>query len=627
LQTCERAGIACCVNKHVLNSRRSRGLLGKEIDIVFQQIMKNPGSDHTTPTQPSHLWRRNGVLASIVSCMIAAAACTGGDAVTEIVEIVPPANEVSAPAPAPKAEAPGVLVSPELFDLAAKWSSESLSTRGAGPALDLVSYVKAHAPGLLGEAAAAVTAPAGAAGGISPLYAGCTCAVWATFMVQTGYNSGGGWHTSNTGPAHDGHIYQSQSGHKTEITSNQTSYSTQFRTRMNCSTPTGAACAAGCTAKLYADVQYGSRAYAEAHTWTIWDKAGTTQVVDGVTLNLRTPFGGAGQRLFEKEIAATQAANSTAFDVNQFVSFVKSSLGIYAAVQTNTYNLIPDLLGKAIKSLVGIIHRTGGSNGSISEVMNVSYETYFDQLTPIAMSYSSTDNLYYGLDLTSLVRMKVRGWGYHSETGDLKSSYSMAVYMDNFVCDGSVTTPPQRAGFWRYDGYSEAPLSVSSLQSRVNSFFNLALGINVNTSANQGTIYQGVCGNNVCDTYETPQTCAVDCGYCGNGVCRSVFENANNCVQDCGYCGDNYCYGSETPSSCVSDCGWCGDNQCAGSESVYNCPSDCASCGDGVCSSGESGWCTTDCGGCNQPYATGQGAGDGSNLLPSPLPCEEPWEP
>ena len=377
--------------------------------------------------------------------------------------------------------------------------------------------------------------------------------------------SGGGWHANHTGPAHDAHIYQAQSGHSNEISVNQATRGTRFKTRMNCQTPAGTACAAGCTAKLYADVRYATRAFAEAHTWTIWNKAGTAQVVDGVTLKLRTPFGGPGETLFEKEVGASWAAKSTQFDVNQFVSLVRSGLGIYASIQSSNANpaIIGDLAADAIRALVGLVHREG-SDGSTDQSLSVRYSTYFDYLTPITMSYSSTDQLFYGLDLTSLIKMRVRGYGYHSETGDLKSGYSIAVYMDNFVCDGSVTTPPQRTAFWRWDGYPNAPLPASTLQQQISNFFSVGIGVSVWPSANQGTVTQGVCGNSVCDTYETPATCSSDCGYCGNGICRSQFENAGNCVQDCGYCGDGTCYGSETNESCVNDCSVCGDGTCSG---------------------------------------------------------------
>jgi hypothetical protein len=554
--------------------------------------------------------------------MLAFAACAGdgGDAGREEAEVAAPASQ----ALSSKAGAPGVLVSPELFDVAAQWSAAAPSGARAGAEVDLVRYVREHAPELAEEAAVAAKATAPAKGGDSAVAGGCTCAVWATFNVSNSSTSGDDWYANHAGAAHQTHIYQYNKGGTSEKTVNQPASSANFRTRMNCMTPEGSACAAGCTAKLYADVQYGSRAFAEAHTWTIWNKAGTTQVVDGVTLNLRTPFGGMGQNLFEKEISASKAARSTTFDVDQLANFVKSSLGITAAIKKNDPDLIGELFGKAVKSLVGIIHGEG-SDGWVDEQMNVSYESYFDQLTPITMSYSSADNLYYGLDLTSLIKMKVRGYGYHSETGELKSSYSMATYVDNFVCDPGVTTPPQRAGFWRYDGYDGAPLSVGDLQSRVNQFFNVALGINVNTSDKQGTIYQGVCGNNVCDGYETPQTCALDCGYCGDGTCRSTFESASSCVQDCGYCGDGTCYGGEDANWCIADCGWCGDGTCAGNEDVYSCGADCAYCGDGVCSNGEWGWCTMDCGGggggCD-PYATAEG-GDGERpICPDvPLPA------
>jgi hypothetical protein len=80
----------------------------------------------------------------------------------------------------------------------------------------------------------------------------------------------------------------------------------------------------------------------------------------------------------------------------------------------------------------------------------VTSRTFFDALAPIDVSYSPSVISPYALDLTSLINMKVRGYGYHSETGEIRSGYALAAYVSNFVCDGAagaaVAVAPEGAG-------------------------------------------------------------------------------------------------------------------------------------------------------------------------------------
>ena len=117
------------------------------------------------------------------------------------------------------------------------------------------------------------------------------------------------------------------------------------------------------------------------------------------------------------------------------------------------------------------------------------------------------------------------------------------------------------------------------------------------------------CGDGVCDTSETCESCPEDCGacVCGDGECTSG-EDCEVCPDDCGpctTCGDGVCdpY-AEDCSVCPSDCGsCCGDGFCdPGDEDCSSCPGDCApceSCGNGICDSFEDGCsCGQDCGAC-----------------------------
>jgi hypothetical protein len=113
------------------------------------------------------------------------------------------------------------------------------------------------------------------------------------------------------------------------------------------------------------------------------------------------------------------------------------------------------------------------------------------------------------------VRLRTAAAWYHrscsisrrsGKTGDLKSHYSMAVYISNFTCDGSVTAIPPSAGFWHYDGHGDAPLSTASLRSNISSFFLVATGRSVPVTTNHGEIYVGVCGDQVCDSFDPART-------------------------------------------------------------------------------------------------------------------------
>jgi len=496
------------------------------------------------------------------------------------------------------------LVSPELLELAGRWSYESLAASSARTAQqqDLVSYVRSRSPALAGEAtrmiAQATSKPVVEWSGPS-----CRCSVWGAF---SGYpvtsSSGPDWTVTNSGAAHTAHIYLQQSGSSGETTANLAPRTTELLTRMICITPDGSACTAGCSAKLYADVQYGSGAYAESHTWTIWNKAGTTQVSDGATLDLRTPYGGAGQRLFEAAVSAHQIASGTTFAPDELANAIKAGLGIYAAIQSGTPATIPPLLIAFTKSAMAIIHHDGGTNGSYTQQMEVTYRTFFDAVAPIDISYSPSTISPYALDLTSLINMKVRGYGYHSETGEIRSGYALAAYVSNFVCDGSVSQAPASTGFWRYDSYGGSPpavaappLSAANLQSGISAFLQTATGRPVPVVTNQGSIQLGTCGDQMCDSFETPASCPSECGTCGDGVCNPRFENSSNCAADCNYCGDGVCYGNEDAYSCIDDCGYCGDGYCSSTEAQGWCPNDCGYCGDGVCNGNENSSNCSDC--------------------------------
>jgi hypothetical protein len=485
--------------------------------------------------------------------------------------------------------APGVLVSPELFDLASRWSAEALSPTGddgaatATSTLDLPSYARLHAPALVNEAIQAMDAtaiqPGIAASGANPIDgivtqdADCSCSMWAKYTLEsTTPLSGPSWTMSPQGAAHSGHIYNAESGHTAERVASSGATGTEFRTRIICLTPSRTPCSAGCSARMYTDVRYSARAYAEAHVWTIWNRAATTQVVDGVTLDLMYPDGGGTRRLREKAASVHHYSNNKAYEPDDLAAVVKLGLAVIADPST----LITDanLLSEAIGGVFGLINSgTSSNDGSHLTHMKMKYESIFDP--PIIINYNSSSSSAYGLDLTSELAMRIRGWGYHSETGDAKSSYSMAAYFDNFVCDPGVT-PPRPTGYWRYDGYSGAPYSIANLRALVSSFFGMVSGGGtVDVSASEGEVTRSPCGDLVC-SLESPSTCPGDCGYCNDGTCNPTFESPTSCPSDCGYCSDGTCNPAfEDAWSCPGDCGYCGDGIC----SEPDCPEDCG-CGE-----------------------------------------------
>jgi len=129
------------------------------------------------------------------------------------------------------------------------------------------------------------------------------------------------------------------------------------------------------------------------------------------------------------------------------------------------------------------------------------------------------------------------------------------------------------------------------------------------------------CGNDICESNESPETCPADCGkpdgltcarddecangFCVHNVCASFpyiendgfcdleeGENCKNSVSDCAcgpnercdiqgicstYCGNGVCEESER-GICKQDCEWCGDAVCSEKESCSTCPQDCGSC-------------------------------------------------
>ncbi len=113
------------------------------------------------------------------------------------------------------------------------------------------------------------------------------------------------------------------------------------------------------------------------------------------------------------------------------------------------------------------------------------------------------------------------------------------------------------------------------------------------------------------DCNNCPDDCECEEEICNlNGICDrdlvevrglSENENADNCPDDCtGYCGDDVCDSTETEESCEMDCAKpeeCGDGTCdPETETEENCPEDCEekiTCNnDGTCDEGEG--CTCD---------------------------------
>jgi hypothetical protein len=506
----------------------------------------------------------------------------------------------------------GILVSPELFELVSQWASDSLNTGGvreksitSGFSLSLQDYARSHSPQLFVEAMAVQALFNKGVSNIPTTQdgSGCTCQMLASFDKPSTYLSGndanGNWSMQVMGAAHASNIYNSKSGNTTETVYNGATYTSAFKSRLMCTTPSGAACAAGCSAKLYADVQYSTQVYAAADTGGFWSKGAMAQLVDGATLQLVPPFGNGQTRLFEKAVSVSHYASSSTFDPNALAGVLKGALAIGTAIVTGDASSINNkLIDDTVTSFFGLRHHEG-NDGSTSQGLIAKFESPFWQ--PIPVSYSSADNKYYKLDLASTVDMRVRGYGgWHRGQGHLASSYSMAVYVDNFVCDASVTAPPARSAFWRYDGYDGAAVPVSSLRERVGNFFYVAFGVRPDVSKNEGALAQGTCGDGICGGLESDRSCAVDCVRCGDNTC-SQGESVQSCPGDCGRCGDGFCSSIENLSTCPQDCGWCGDGYCSNRETAYSCAVDCAYCGDGLCSPGEQS-CSEDCGSCLREY-------------------------
>ena len=105
------------------------------------------------------------------------------------------------------------------------------------------------------------------------------------------------------------------------------------------------------------------------------------------------------------------------------------------------------------------------------------------------------------------------------------------------------------------------------------------------------------CGNKKCEGGESPETCFVDCGDCGDAFC-SYNESPSTCPADCpAACGDKNCEGTESSDNCPVDCQpSCGDGACEMAENPVTCPADCTYCGDGVCGTTEDlDSCPQDC--------------------------------
>ncbi len=172
----------------------------------------------------------------------------------------------------------------------------------------------------------------------------------------------------------------------------------------------------------------------------------------------------------------------------------------------------------------------------------------------------------------------------------------------------------------------------------------------------------GACGNEVCDTSETPVSCPQDCatlctpntnrcenttvvrcaadgrsetrtpctegylctqgecrpaGQCGNGVCEAG-EDVGSCGLDCDIvCGNERCDDGENGANCPLDCATCGNDICEGEERItcvrdcptcgndicelqeeISCPADCTTCGNAICEENELAQCPQDCGVC-----------------------------
>lgn len=108
------------------------------------------------------------------------------------------------------------------------------------------------------------------------------------------------------------------------------------------------------------------------------------------------------------------------------------------------------------------------------------------------------------------------------------------------------------------------------------------------------------CGNGVCESGESPTSCAADCktasgscnGMCGKAsgscYCDTQCKSSNDCCADydkyCGsstgpVCGNGKCESGEAASNCTADCGgsssMCPNGKCEAGETEASCPQDC----------------------------------------------------
>ncbi|WIG98649.1 hypothetical protein [Myxococcus sp. SDU36] len=402
-------------------------------------------------------------------------------------------------------------VTPELFDLVARWSQETSSSAAqksgtAAVPVDLVSYVKQHAPQLASEAELLhqqlVRSSAQAPETVTAM-SGCQCNVLAAISanpsVSTTENEGFRdmrawpnrkdvkeefqWTATAEGAAHAGSMYRyhyhGASGHDR----NRQHY-TRLRTQLACVTSTGLACSGSCSARMYPFAEYGTRVYAYGDTSGIWDKAAHTSVADGAVLKYTPPNGAASQKLFDKLGAVSHYANQTAFNVTEVANLVKSALDIVAIIKTGDYTQISgDLISRIIRSFAGLVSRSG-TNGSTSQDMYANYDAA--RFGAYTVSYSSSSHQIHTLELTSHIAVKNRGWGGNNTgTGRFSSSYVMAVAFDNFQC-GTGVTPPSRLGIWRYATINGTPHPRATLQQLTQDFFRVAYGLNINAQSSSG---------------------------------------------------------------------------------------------------------------------------------------------
>jgi len=124
------------------------------------------------------------------------------------------------------------------------------------------------------------------------------------------------------------------------------------------------------------------------------------------------------------------------------------------------------------------------------------------------------------------------------------------------------------------------------------------------------------CGDNTCSGEETSLNCAIDqCKQlCGNNVCdESEGENADTCPMDCTCNMDGKCDSWETTNSCPLDC-TCGNRVCDVElgENVANCMNDCACNANYNCEAWEDKeHCPRDCGVKAEYDGNGHDASDG----------------